>query len=139
MSNPKTERVSEIDPVQGMIADRLARVVIDCDPAILSLLVVDSFGRVLKVARSSRLPAGEEASAEQVKAFGTVAKMIVGAANQASPLAGATEVVIGIFKHEKILLMNIQEYNVVMGLRLSRSASAEYVGERIRGLLASTQ
>jgi len=138
MSKPRAEGAQEVDPVQTMLAQRLSNTVIDCAPAIRSLMVVDSFGRVLHVARSSRLPAGENASPEQVKVFGTIAKMIVGAANQANPIAGATEAVIGVFKNQKILLVNLQEYGVVMALRISRSASSEYVGEKIRGLLAST-
>lgn len=138
MTKPRAEKAQEVDPVQSMLAERLSRTVIDCDPAILSLMVVDSFGRVLHVARSSRLPANENASQEQVKVFGTIAKMIIGAANQANPIAGATEAVIGLFKNQKILLVNLQEYNVVMGLRLARSASSEYVCEKIRDLLASS-
>jgi len=138
MNKPNTEKVSEVDPIQGLIADRLARTIIDCDPAILSLLIVDNLGRVLKVARSSRLPPGEEATADQVKVFGTVAKMIVGAANQANPIAGSTEAVIGVFKNQKILLVNLQEYGVVIALRVQRSANAEYVEDRIRDILASS-
>jgi hypothetical protein len=137
--NGKTRETSgEVDPAKVVLAQKMSKHLIDCDPAILSFIVVDELGRVLHVARSTRLPIGEEVGAEQVKAFGTIAKIIIGSANQAAPMMGATELVIGVFKNQKVLLINLPEYGMLLGIRLARSASGEYVAERIRGLLATT-
>jgi len=126
-----------VDPAQVALAERLAKDVVDCDPSILSLIVVDTLGRVLHVARSSRLSDSERVDPELVRTFGIIAKTIVGAANNASQVMGATEAVIGVFKKQKVLLVNLQEYNLLLALRLSRSANAEYVCDKIGDLLAT--
>jgi hypothetical protein len=110
---------------------------VDCDPSILSLIIVDSLGRVLETRRSSRLPAEEHVDPGLVRVFGAVAKTIVGAANNAAKVMGATEAVIGVFKQQKVLLINLQEYNLLLALRLSRSSNAEYVSDKIGDLLAA--
>ena len=125
------------DPAQMVLAQRLGDNLVDCDPSILSLIVVDAVGRVLHVARSARLPDSEHVNAELVHMFGVIAKTIVGAANNAAPVMGATEAIVGVFKKQKVLLVNLQEYNLLLALRLSRSANAEYVCDKIGDLLAT--
>jgi len=133
--SPRTE--VEVDPAQAALAERVANEVVDCDPSILSLIVVDSMGRVLHVSRSARLPASEQVNPELVRVFGTIAKLIIGAANNAAQVMGKTEAVVGIFKNQKVLLVNLPEYNLLLALRLSRSANAEYVSDKIGDLLAT--
>lgn len=110
---------------------------VDCDPSILSLIVVDPLGRVLQVSRSARLPDSEQVNAELVRLFGSLARVIAGAASSAAQVMGGTEAVVGVFKKQKVLLINLQEYNLLLALRLSRSANAEYVCDKIRDLLAT--
>jgi hypothetical protein len=126
-----------VDPVQVALAERLAKDLVDCDPSILSLLVVDDLGRVLHVSRSARLPHSEQVNPELVQVFGTIAKAILGAADNAAQVMGGTEAVVGIFKKQKVLLINLPEYDLLLALRLSRSANAEYVSEKIGDLLAT--
>ncbi|MDA4116590.1 MAG: hypothetical protein OK442_08560 [Thaumarchaeota archaeon] len=127
----------EVDPAQAALAGRLARDLVDCDSSILSLIVVDSMGRVLHVGRSARLSESELVSPELVRVFGTVSKLIVGAANNATPVMGGTEAIVGIFKKQKALLINLPEYNLLLALRLIRSANAEYICDKIGDLLAT--
>ena len=119
---PRTE--VEVDPAQVALAERLSKDLVDCDPAILSLIVVDSLGRVLHVGRSARLPESEQVSPELVRVFGTVSKLIVGAANNAAQVMGGTEAIVGIFKKQKALLINLP------GVQPPAGASASPVGER---------
>jgi len=132
---PRTE--VGVDPAQAALAQRIAKDVVDCDPSILSLIVVDSLGRVLYVSRSARLSESEHVDLGMVQTFGIIAKTIVGAANNAAPVMGATEAVVGVFKKQKVLLINLQEYNLLLALRLTRSANAEYVCDKIGDLLAA--
>ncbi len=137
-SSPRGSRTEVgADPIQVALARRLAKDVVDCDPSILSLIVVDSLGRVLHVSRSARLPESERVDPALVQVFGTIAKTIVGAANKAAQVMGATEAIVGIFKNQKVLLVNLQEYNLLLALRVSRSANAEYVCDKIGDLLAA--
>jgi hypothetical protein len=129
----------EVDSAQVAVAQRIAKDLVDSDPSILSLIVVDSLGRVLHVSRSARLPDAEQVNPELVTVFGTLAKVIVGAANSAAPVMGGTEAIVGIFKKQKVLLINLQEYNLLLALRLSRSANAEYVRDQIEKLLAARE
>jgi hypothetical protein len=126
-----------IDPAQVTLAQRIAKDLVDCDPSILSLIVVDEVGRVLQVSRSARLAESERVDPELVRVFGTVAKMIVGAADKAAMMMGKTEAIVGVFKNQKVLLIDLQEYRLLLALRLTRSANAEYVCERIGDLLAT--
>jgi hypothetical protein len=134
-TGPRTE--VGVDPAQVALAQRLSKDVVDCDTSILSLIVVDPLGRVLHVSRSARLPESERVEPELVRMFGTIAKTIIGAANNAAPVMGATEAIVGVFKKQKVLLVNLQEYNLLLALRLSRSANAEYVCDQLGELLSA--
>jgi len=136
-SNTGTTAEVEVDPAQIAVAQRLGRDLVDCDSAILSLIVVDPMGRVLQVSRSSRLPGSDQVSPELVQVFGTLVKVLVGAAEKAARVMGGTEAIVGIFKRQKVLLINLLEYNLLLGIRLSRSANAEYICEKIGDLLAT--
>lgn len=132
---PRAE--TEVDPDKAALAERLARDLVDCDSSILSFIFVDDYGRVVHVARSARLDKMDYVSPELLPIFGAVAKTIIGAANNAAQVMGRTEAIVGIFKNQKILLVNLQEYGLVLALRLARSANAEYVSDKIADLLAA--
>ena len=127
----------EVDPAKIALAQRIANDLIDCDSAILSMIVVDRLGRVLHTSRSSRLPASESVSPELVQIYGTIAMMMVGAAEKAVQIMGGTEAIVGIFKNQKVLLVNLMEYDVLLALRLTRSVNAEYVCEKIGDILGT--
>ena len=127
----------EVDPAKAATAERLARDLVDCDTSILSLIFVDELGRVVHVARSARLDTMDYVNPELLPTFGAIAKTIISAANNASQVMGRTESIVGIFKNQKILLVNLQEYGMVLALRLTRSANAEYVCDTINDLLAA--
>lgn len=137
MSSGGSKTEEKVDSAEVAVARRIAKDLVDCDPSILSLIVVDSLGRVLHVSRSARLPDSEQVNPELVRVFGTLAKVIVGAANSAAQVMGGTEAIVGIFKKQKVLLINLQEYNLLLALRLSRSANAEYVCDKVGELLAA--
>lgn len=138
MTSGKGSRTeAEVDPVKAATAGRLSRDLVDCDPSILSLIFVDEFGRLVHVARSARLDKVEYVSPELLPMFGALAKTIIAAASNAAQVMGRTEAVVGIFKNQKVLLVNLQEYGLVLAVRLSRSANAEYVCDKIGDLLAA--
>jgi hypothetical protein len=128
----------EIDVAQKTLGARLAKQVIDCDPSILSLIVLDKLGRVVCVERSTRLAKSDYLSDEMVPKFGVLAKLIIGAAGNATALMGRMEFIIGAFKNEKVLLVNLQEYEMALAMRIARSSNAEYVVNKISERLATT-
>ena len=119
------------DLARRALATRLMNEVLDCDPAILGLLVLGNVGRLISVGRSSQLKESEYVSQMMVKNFGSIAALILSAARNATEFMGGLELVIGVFKNQKVLLMNLQEYNLALALRLSRSANANYVYRKI--------
>jgi hypothetical protein len=127
----------KVDEGQLTLAKRLAKQVLDCDPSVLSMLVLDKQGKVLAVERSTRLPEEEKVDEEVIPKLGVVAKLIIGAANNAVEYMGRMQYLIGGFKHQTVLLINLQEYNMVLALRLARSASAEYVYNKIAHMLGT--
>ena len=118
-------------------AKRLAKQVLECDPGILSLIALDEQGQVLAVERSVRLSKEELVNEEVIPKLGVVAKLIVGAASNAVEYMGGMQFIIGGFKHQTVLLINLQEYNLVLGIRLERSSSAEYIYNKIVGMLGT--
>lgn len=124
------------DPAMVRLAERVAKDLVDCDSSILSLIAVDGVGRVLHVSRSSRLPSEERVDPQLVQVFGTIARVILGAANNAAQIMGGTEAVIGVYKRQKVLLVNLPAHEMLLAVRLVRSANAEYVCDKIGDLLA---
>ncbi len=126
-----------LDPRRAAVADKIARDVIRADPAILSMLVLDHHGisRVLAVARSPHLPPESHASPELVEKFGIAAMVVWGAADGASRLMGRREFIIGAFKEQMVLLVDLREYEMLLAIRLNRSANAEHVHAKIASLL----
>jgi hypothetical protein len=119
-----------------VLAERLARDVIECDPSILSLLVVDTKkGRLLTAASSKDLPDTEQITPGVLERLGTVAYLIWGAAGNATELTGGREFIIGAFKSELILMVNLIGYDMFLVLRLIRSSNAEHVHTKIASLL----
>jgi hypothetical protein len=131
------EPIPKIDQQRQSIAKHLAIQVLDCDPSILSLMVLDRLGQVLAVERSSRLPEEERVDEDVIPKLGVVAKLIVGAANNATEYMGRMQFLIGGFKHQTVLLINLQEYEVVVAMRLARSSSAEYIYNKIASVLGT--
>jgi len=120
-----------------ILSEKVAKAILDSDPSILSLLVLASDGKVSSVGRSSRLAKESYADQQTVQRLGTVATVILGAAKTAEPLLGSTEFVMGVFKMQKVLVMSLPDYDVSLSLRLSRTASAESVRDKISKILAS--
>ena len=133
MANSKAEAANA--HALDAIGSRLAKDIVDCDPGIMSLIVMRKGGVVIAVRRSSRLQELEYIDEETVKLFGVRASVVLGAADTAGDLFGSSEAVIGTYKKGKVLLIRLKEYNLDLGLRLSRSASGEYIYSKIQGLL----
>jgi len=73
-----------------------------------------------------------------VENLGSIAALILGAARNTTEFKGGLELVMGVFKNQKVLLMNLQEYNLALALRLSRSANASYVYRKIVNTLGTS-
>ena len=116
----------KIDPVLHATAARLAKEVVQCDDAILSLMVVDKMGNVLAVERSPRLKEDAYVKDDVLPKLGVLLKLLVGAAGNISEYMGRLDFIAGGFKNQKVLLVNLREYDLSIGLRLLGSANAEY-------------
>lgn len=125
------------DSKRTTVADKIARDVVGADPAILSMIVLDHRGssRVIAVARSANLPPESRASPALVERFGIAAMVVWGAAEGASQLMGRREFIIGAFKEQLVLLVDLREYEMLLAIRLNRSANAEHVYAKIASLL----
>ncbi len=119
------------------IAEKIAGDVVKVDPTILSLLVLDrrESSRVLAVARSPSLPPESHASPELVQRFGIAAMVVWGAAEGAAELMGKREFIVGAFKEQLVLLVDLPEYEMLLAVRLARSSNAEHVFVKIAALL----
>lgn len=119
------------------IAEKIAGDVVKVDPTILSLLVLDrrESSRVLAVARSPSLPPESHASPELVQRFGIAAMVVWGAAEGAAKLMGKREFIVGAFKEQLVLLVDLPEYEMLLAVRLARSSNAEHVFVKIAALL----
>jgi hypothetical protein len=118
------------------VALRIAREVLDCDSSILSLLVTNVKGEVLAVGRSGRLRSSDYLDDDILPKLGVVSKLIMGAADQESHLLGRMEFLIGAFKNQKIVLIDVPERGLSLALRMSRSSIAEYVCNKIAVILS---
>jgi len=118
------------------LAETIAKEVLECDSSILSLLVVNSRGEVLAVGRSERLAKSDYLDESILPKLGVVAKLITGAADQESALLGRMEFLIGAFKNQKIVLIDVPKHDLSLALRMSRSSIAEYVCNKIGVILA---
>ena len=125
------------DSKRTTVANKIARDVVGADPAILSMIVLDHRGssRVIAVARSANLPPESRASPALVERFGIAAMVVWGAAEGASQLMGRREFIIGAFKEQLVLLVDLREYEMLLAMRLNRSANAEHVYAKIASLL----
>jgi len=119
------------------VANKIARDVVGADPSILSMIVLDHRGssRVIAVARSANLPPESHASPALVERFGIAAMVVWGAAEGASQLMGRREFIIGAFKDQLVLLVDLREYEMLLAIRLNRSANAEHVYAKVANLL----
>jgi len=125
---------------RASIAEKLAGDVVRADPTILSMLVLDhrESSRVLAVARSPSLPPESHASPELVQRFGIAAMVVWGAAEGAAKLMGKREFIVGAFRDQLVLLVDLPEYEMLLAIRLARSSNAEHVFSRIAALLGIT-
>jgi len=133
-----SEAKTAIAPAQIAIAKRLAKQVLDSDTAVHSLMVLDRTGQVLAVERSSRLPEGEYIDDDVLPKLAVVGKLIIGAAVNAAEFMGRLQFIVGSFKNQKVLLMDLQEYSMVLAMRLARSSNAEYVCNKIGETLGTS-
>ena len=121
------------------LAEKIAKDVVNADPSILSLIVLDQMdgSKILAVARSPGLPEESHANPALVHKFGIAASIVWGAAENASSLMGRREYVIGAFKEQMVLLIGVQEYGMLLALRLARSTNAEHLYGKIASLLGT--
>ena len=89
--------------------------------------------------RSSRLPGEEHVDDDVIPKLGVVAKLIIGAAENAVEYMGRMQFLIGGFKRQTVLLINLQEYNMVLAIRLVRSSSSEYIYNKIASMLGTLE
>ena len=113
-------------------ASTIAKEVVSLDPSILSLLILDSRGQVLTVERSNRLPESDQVGEDITPKLGIVAKVLWGAANNSTAaFLGRMEFMIGGFKDERIMFIDLQGQDMLLALRLTRSSNAEDVYNKI--------
>ncbi len=124
-------RKTKPDTKQKALAEKVASAIIDCDSSILSLLVVNPGGEVLAIGRSKRLAKGDYLEDGLVPKLGVLAKVIIGAADNEAGLFGDMEFLIGAFKKQKIVFIDLPEQKFTLALRMSRSVIAEYVCNKI--------
>ena len=127
------------DAEQKAVAARIASAIIDCDPSILSLLVVSQGGEVLAVGRSKRLAKGDYLEDALVPKLGVLAKVIIGAADNEAGLFGDMEFLIGAFRKQKIVFIDLPERKLTLALRMSRSVIVEYVCNKMMKIVSEIQ
>jgi hypothetical protein len=129
------------DSIEGRkeLASRVAQAIVDCDPSILSLLVVDKEGQPLALGRSERLSEQDYFEDGLLPKMGVIAKVIMGAANQPSSTLGKVDFLIGVFGKEKIILYDVPEHKMLLVLRMSRAPKAEFVCKRIAEILPGVE
>ncbi|MGD0638855.1 MAG: hypothetical protein ABSA72_12530 [Nitrososphaerales archaeon] len=131
-------RKEKTDSKLKVSAARIASAIIDCDSSILSLLVVNQAGEVLAVGRSKRLAKDDYLDDGLVPKLGVLAKVIIGAADNEAGLFGDMEFLIGAFKKQKIVFIDLPEKKLTLALRMSRSVIAEYVCNKILKIVSET-
>ncbi|MGH9919434.1 MAG: hypothetical protein ACRD6W_11290 [Nitrososphaerales archaeon] len=121
------------------MAEKIARDVVNADPTIFGLLILDRRHGydVLAVARSPTLPPEAHASPALVKKFAIAATVVWGAAEQAAQLMGGREFIVGAFKEQMVLLVDLREYDMLLAMRLARSSNAEHLYLKIVDLLGT--
>jgi hypothetical protein len=132
-STPREHSAAE----KTRVAERVAERVLEADPAVLSLMVLDvnDGGRVLAVARSPSLPSHERADPGTVQRFAIAAVVVWGAARQAAQLMGKREFIVGAFREQMVLLADLGEYEMLLAIRLGRSSNAEHVYTKVASSL----
>ncbi len=135
VARPRGRR-SKPETSQEILAGKIAEVIIDCDTSVLSLLVVSREGKVLAIGRSKRLARADYLDDNLMPKLGVLAKVIMGAADNEADLMGDMEFLIGAFKNQKIVLIDLPEKGLALALRVSRSAIAEYVCNKIAKIVA---
>jgi hypothetical protein len=126
-----------LDPRRVRVAEKIGQDVVGCDPTIYGLLVLDrrEGNSVLAVARSPSLPPEARASPELVERFAIAAVVVWGAAENATQLMGRREFIVGAFRQQLVLLVELQEYEMLLAMRLDRSSNAEHVYAKLARLL----
>ena len=126
----------ESAPHKDILGESVLRAMVECDPSVLSVYVLGKEGGVSSVVRSSRLPEEEQADQQTLYHLGTIGTVILSGAAKAEAIFGSTEFILGAFKNGKILLVKSPRYDTALGVRLTRSANAEYVYGKISEILA---
>jgi hypothetical protein len=117
------------------LAEKIARDAVRSDPSILSTLVLDDKGSPLAVVRSSNLPAEDYLSERVLEKFGMVVTVFWAAAEGPEQAIGRREFIIGAYREQMILITSLNEYKMLLALRLNRSASVEHVYMKLANLL----
>jgi hypothetical protein len=121
----------KLNPERKAAASIIAKEVVSLDPSILSLLLLDSRGQVLAVERSNRLPQSGYLGEDITSKLGIVAKVIWGTATNATAFLGQMDFMIGGFKNERIVFIDLQGQDMLLAFRMTNSSNAVDVCNKI--------
>lgn len=129
--------VEEQNKSKQLLARRVAADVLKSDASIRGLIVVDKNATLLAVS-SAEGPSGiGNIDLRSLENFGALVRLFLEASKTASVDFGGMQFIIGAFKGANVLLMDLPEYELSLGVYLIRSANAETIYYKIKDILAS--
>ncbi|MEM0117200.1 MAG: hypothetical protein QXX17_03285 [Conexivisphaerales archaeon] len=120
-----------------ILARRIASDVLNCDATIRGVIVVDENARLLSVESSEQSQGISKMTPSSLENFAALVKLFLEAARTASFELGGMQFIIGAFKGANVLLMDLPEYKLSLGIYLVRSANAETIYYKVKDTLAS--
>ena len=123
-------------------ADHYCRDLLNMDDQILTVVVVDEHGRILAMDwRDGKVP-WEGQGIEASKSFeaiqenlGLWMKVVIGLAEQTSPLIGAVERATFVHRKFQLVLFGSPSTKNAIGLMLGRSANVDHIASKVREIL----
>jgi hypothetical protein len=125
------------EPAKQILAKRVASEVLKCDATIRGIVVVDENAKLLATASSDQNEGISKIDYRSLENFAALVKLFIEAAKTASPEFGGMQFIIGAFRGGTVLLMDLAEYRLSLGVYLVRSANAETIYYKIKDTLAS--
>jgi len=125
------------EPEKEILARRVASEVLRCDTTIKGIVVVDQNAKLLATATSEEKQSMAKINYDSLENFAALVKLFIEAAKTASIEFGGMQFIIGAFKGGNVLLMDLPEYRLALGVYLVRSANAETIYYKIKDTLAS--
>jgi hypothetical protein len=128
-------RVSATVPELKNRDRNLAKGIVNCDPAIIRLILLDENGEVLDAVRRSGSVEPESSDPIELDNIGALTSIAIGAARKAPIEVGELTYALFAFGDAKVLLMSLPSVKRLLALRVQRSSNSEYLYNRImRGL-----